>query len=75
MFYPTIQKYGNFPRKCPVKAGIYYIYNFNVNEEAFPMFFPGRRWRYLLAMYYKDRLLFKTIWNFRVEQKKHYQFK
>lgn len=36
VFYPTILKTSNFPKKCPVGTGKYYIKNFMVPMENLP---------------------------------------
>ncbi|GAB0091721.1 LOC111079382 [Sergentomyia squamirostris] len=70
LFYPTVVEHGNFPRKCPIPAGYYYIYNFNVNEEAFPPYFPiDSRWRFVMSVFHHEMPLFITTIGFRVEPK------
>lgn len=69
LFYPIVQSHGNFPTKCPIDPGYYYIYNFNVNEDAFPPYFPANRWRFVMTVKHYDRVLFITTWSFRVEKK------
>uniref|UniRef100_A0A1I8Q072 Uncharacterized protein n=1 Tax=Stomoxys calcitrans TaxID=35570 RepID=A0A1I8Q072_STOCA len=34
----NISKYGNFPRSCPFKEGLYYVRNFKFDQNSLPKF-------------------------------------
>lgn len=48
LFYPDFVKAGNFPKKCPVLPGEYYVKNYVINSREFPAVMPAGKFRILI---------------------------
>ncbi|GAB0093970.1 hypothetical protein DMENIID0001_091650 [Sergentomyia squamirostris] len=69
-FYPLLLKHSNLPRKCPIRAGNYYIHNLHMNEEDFPPSFPvDSHLRFVISLFHHGRLLYVITLGIRVEPK------
>lgn len=61
LVYPLLLKKGNFPSKCPVLPGLYYIRNYTVNPEDLPISVPLGSYKLTFAYRYQDKAV-TAIW-------------
>uniref|UniRef100_A0A499FV18 Uncharacterized protein n=1 Tax=Anopheles farauti TaxID=69004 RepID=A0A499FV18_9DIPT len=63
MVYENLNRRGNLPRRCPVRAGTY-SFNTSFDELQLPSFLPESRFRFDLNFHHGARyeLLFESHW-------------
>lgn len=48
LFYPDFLKAGNFPKKCPINPGEYYVRNYVINSKEIPIVLPTGKFKLLI---------------------------